>query len=164
MSTPRYMFYTPPLAKLNQIITVSVSKSVDYIQGVHACIVRNTFGNYFKGFGKHVHYQLLFAWNLNSKLFQPLGKLHFSSSSTGYNLVCFKASSDDHNCIVERSFSLFDELFSTTSENDCGWFCLKLIYFLHEDILQTGWISQHQSVFIGNFHRFLKHQKQLCLQ
>lgn len=57
-------------------------------------------------------------------LFQPLGKFHLCSSSTCYNFVCFEAAAYDHDGIIEWSLSFFDELLSSTSQDNSSWFGL----------------------------------------
>jgi hypothetical protein len=101
-----------------------MSEFVDNVQRIKTCIISDRLRNYFKWFGEHVHNKLLLAWNLDSILFESLRKFHLCCSSTCYDLICLKASSNDHYCIIQRSFSLFDELLSPTPQNYRCWFSL----------------------------------------
>ena len=146
----------------NTSLWVSVSKSVDDVKWVHTSIVCNDLRNDFKWFGEHVHDELLFSWNFNCVFLESLWKCHLCGSSTCNNLVCLETSSDNHDGVVQWSFGFFDKLFSTTSQNDCGRFCLKLNIKLRVDIPQTSCIFRHRFAFLGNYRKYPKHQKQRC--
>ena len=57
--------------------------------------------------------------------FESLGEFHLDGTSSSNYFVSLETSSDDHDSIVKRSFGFLDKLFSSSSQNDSGWFSLN---------------------------------------
>ena len=105
------------------------SEFVDQIQRVKAGVISDGPGDDFKSLSVHVHDQLFFSWHFNCMFFESLGQFHLGGTTTSYDLVGLEAATHDHDGIIERSFGFFDELLSSSSQDNCGRFglykCMK---------------------------------------
>lgn len=91
---------------------------VDDVERVEACIIGDDSGDDFEGFGEHVHDQLFLACDADSVLLEAPGEFHLSCAPARDDGVGLEAASDDHDGIVERAFSLLDELLGAAAEDD----------------------------------------------
>lgn len=58
---------------------------------------------------------------------QEFREFEFDGTTTSNNVFGSETSSDDHNSVVEGSFSFLDELISSSSEQDSGGFGLRAV-------------------------------------
>jgi hypothetical protein len=104
------------------VFSVFLAQLVHHINGVQSGILGDGTGDHFQSSGEGVDNQLLLARDGAGVVTQVAGEFHFYGSTTSHNRWEFHGTTHHHNRVVQGTFSLLDELFGTSSQNNCGSF------------------------------------------
>jgi len=112
-------------------MSMLLSKLVQDSDGIQTSVISDGSGDNFKSLSESINDKLLLATDASGVVKQMSGELEFSGTGTSDDLGGLDGSSDDHDSIIERSFSFLNELFSTSSNNESGGLALwKKVNFL----------------------------------
>mmetsp|Transcript_57657 Transcript_57657/g.65793 ORF Transcript_57657/g.65793 Transcript_57657/m.65793 type:complete len:225 (+) Transcript_57657:226-900(+) len=101
---------------------VLLSQLVHNIVGVKSTIFGNSSGDDLQGLSVRIDDQMEFATQTGGIVSQVSTQFHFDGTSSSNNRGGVEGSSDNHDGIIQRSFSFVNELFSSPSQNDSGSF------------------------------------------
>lgn len=97
-----------------------LSQSVHDFNWIKSSIFGNSSRDDFKSLGERIDDQLLFSLDWSSMMSKVSRQFHFNGTSPSYDGWEFHGSSDNHDRVIQGSFGFFDELFGTSSQDNCG--------------------------------------------